>query len=109
MSPRANETRNSVGGKNDKTEALLFRAHHEKSGFTRKDNNAGENRRQQGKKIKYEMDGSRKEATGMSPQELIRAGEDRTLRTSLIHRVTRKQANSTACRMQIRYNFSKCA
>lgn len=37
-------------GKNNKTEAILLLAHHEKERFFGKDNNAGENRRYQEKR-----------------------------------------------------------
>lgn len=40
-------------------EAVLLQAHQEKAGFFGKDNNAGKNRKQQGKrKIKYETGGT---------------------------------------------------
>ena len=69
-------------GKNDKTEAVLLRAHHEKARFFAKDNIA---RKMEGSKKKgrpnMSWTNSMKEATGRSPQELRRAVED----LSLIH------------------------
>lgn len=38
-----------VGDKNDKTKVLLLWDNHEKAGFFRRHNNAGQNRKQQGK------------------------------------------------------------
>lgn len=56
VGPRANEAGNIAGGKNDKTETVLFQVAPEKAGFSGKDNHAGGNRRWQGKrKTKSEM------------------------------------------------------
>lgn len=47
----------SQGGKNNKTETLLFWAHREKVRFFEKEDNAGENRRQQKRGIPSTVDG----------------------------------------------------
>ena len=47
---------------------------------------------QEKRKSKYEMDEPVKEAIDLSLQKLSRALEDRTLWTSLIHRVTGSQS-----------------
>ena len=58
----------------------------------------GENRRQQGRgRPNMKWTDFTKEAKGRSQQALRRAGEDRALRTSLIHRVTKSQSYSMAC------------
>lgn len=67
-------------GKDDKTEAVLLGAHHEKTGLFRKDNDAGKSRdsRKRGRANMRWID-SIKEAIGISLQKLHRAAEDRTL------------------------------
>lgn len=71
MGLRANEARSISGGEKDKTVHVLFHGHHEKAGFSGKNNNARKNRRQQGKRgTKYEMGRPSKEAIGMSLQGL---------------------------------------
>lgn len=64
----------SLEAKNNKTEAILLRAHHEKAKVFGKDNNTGKNRgsRKRGRLNMRWID-SLKEATGRSTQELSRA------------------------------------
>lgn len=81
-----------IGGKNDKIEAVLLWTHHEKARlFGKKQQFWGniEGSRERGRSNLRWFD-CIKEAIGLSLQELSRAVEDRTLWTSLIHRVARR-------------------
>ena len=63
-----------------------------------KDSHAGKMRRQQEKRNpNTSWTDSIKEAEGLSLQEMSRAGEDRTLGTSLIHKSPGVGAKSMAC------------
>ena len=68
------------------------RARHEKAGLFGKDDTAEKNRRQREKRKPNTgwMD-STEDALGASLRELSRAAEDRTVWTSLTHRVARSQ------------------
>ena len=83
-----------TGGKNDKTEAVLLWAYHEKADSLETTimlGNVDSSRKRGGPNMRW-MD-SLRQATGLRLQELSRAVEDRTLLTTHIHRVAGVGAN----------------
>ena len=68
--------------------AILFQTHHKKAGFSEKDSVAGEiEGSRKGGGAYWRWTDSIKKAPGVSVQDLIRTVEDRTVWTSVIHRI----------------------
>ena len=74
---------------NEKSEAVLLQAYHEKVGFLEKGNSAGKNWTAGRGRQNMRWIDSIEEAIGMSLQDLRRVVKDRKLWTSMINMVTR--------------------